>query len=116
MQRALFLSAAAIAALSLSACNKSAEQGDTGASASAANPGQTAPVNAAQDATAAAVGTVSASTMGSHDTGSFVSNATMGNMYEVEAGKMASTRAKSADLKSFGKMMVTDHTAMLNEM
>jgi putative membrane protein len=107
------LAAAAVAALSLAGCNKN--QTDA-AKDSAANPGQTAPVNAAQDAVGAAVGQTSAATMGSHDTGAFVSNASQSDMYEIEAGKMASTMAKSADVKAFGKMMVTDHTAMSNEM
>ena len=109
MTRGLMLAAAAVAALSLAGCNKKAED-------SAANPGQTAPVNAAQDAVGAAVGQTSAATLGSHDTGAFVSNASQSDMYEIEAGKMAATMAKNADVKAFGKMMVTAHTAMTNEM
>jgi putative membrane protein len=117
MQRALFLTAAAVAALSLAACNKSAEKAgeDASATAAAANPGQSEPVNAAQDAVGAAVGQTSAATLGSHTTGGFVTNAAIGNMYEIQAGQMASQRAKNADVKAFGKMMVTDHTAMTNE-
>lgn len=110
MTRGLLLTAAAFAALSLAACNKPKTD------ASAANPGQTAPVNAAQDATAAAVGTTSAATMGSHDTAAFVSNASQSDMYEIQAGQMASQKGTSPDVKAFGKMMVTDHTAMSNEM
>jgi putative membrane protein len=100
--------AAAAAALSLAACQKAKE--------SPANPGQSEPVNAVQDATGAAVGATSAATVGSHDTGAFVSNAGQSDMYEVQAGQMAQTRGKAADVKAFGKMMVTDHTAMMNEM
>jgi putative membrane protein len=100
--------AAAAAALSLAACQKAKD--------TTTDVGQSAPVNAAQDATAAAVGATSAATMGSHDTGAFVSNAAQSDMYEIQAGQMASTRAKSADVKAFGKMMVTEHTAMSNEM
>jgi len=117
MKRAIALTAAAVAALSLAACNKAENAADkAGDTAANMNPGQTAPVNAVQDAAAAPVGQMSAATMGSHDTGAFVSNAAMGNMYEIEAGKMAQQRAKSADVKAFGKMMVTDHTALMNEM
>ena len=117
MKRAFALTAAAVAALSLAACNKAENAADkAGDTAANMNPGQTQPVNAAQDAVGAAVGQVSASTMGSNATGPFVTNAAMGNMYEIEAGRMAQERAKSADVKSFGKMMVTDHTALTNEM
>ena len=109
MKRAYFTAAAAIAALSLTACQKAEDT-------SAAAGGQTPAVNAAQDAVGAAVGQTSAATLGSHDTGAFVSNASQSDMYEIEAGKMASTMAKNADVKAFGKMMVTEHTAMTNEM
>ena len=111
MHRAIFMTAAAAAALSLAACNKPADKTATDA-ATAANQ----PVNAAQDTVGAAVGQTSASTLGSHDTGAFVSNASQGDMYEIEAGKIAQARSKNADVKGFGKMMVTEHTAMTNEM
>lgn len=122
MRRVLLLTAAATAALSLAACQKKTEgnMAATGNAASstmsAATPGQSAPVNAAQDATAAAVGATSAATVGSHDTGAFVENASEGNMYEVQAARIAEQKAKSPDVKTFAKMMVTDHTAMLDEM
>lgn len=106
MRKALLMGAAAAAALSLAACNK---QERTDATAGAQ-------VNAAQDAAAGPVGQMSAATIGSNDTGSFVSNAGQSNMYEIEAGKIAQTRSKNADIKAFAKMMVTDHTALTNEM
>src|SRR5690606_10898555 len=56
MNRILYLGAAALSALSLAACNQQ--------EAKEASPGQTGPVNAAQDATSAAVGQTSASTLG----------------------------------------------------
>jgi putative membrane protein len=99
---------AATALLALGACNKQ--------EAADANPGQSEPVNAAQDATSAAVGQTSAATLGANTLGGYVSNAAMGDMYEIEAGKMAQERAKAADVKSFGQMLVTDHTAASNEM
>ena len=118
MRSALLLTAAA-AALSLAACNKSggtgntADTGNAGASAmSAANPGQSAPVNKAQDATAAAVGATSAATLGSHDTGAFVDSLVQGNSYEIQAAKIAEQKAKGADVKAFAKMMVADHTKL----
>jgi putative membrane protein len=76
----------------------------------------TAATSAAQDAVGAAVGQTSAATLGSHDTGAFVSNASQSDMYEIEAAKIAATRAKNADVKAFAKSMVIDHTAMMNQM
>lgn len=110
MKRAYLICAAAVSALALTACSRQ-EAAD-----SEANPGQSEPVNAAQDAVGAAVGQVSASTMGANSTEAFVANAAMSDMYEIEAGKMAQAKAQSADVKAFGKMMVADHTAMSNEM
>jgi putative membrane protein len=104
----LYMSVAVAAALSLAACNKPTE---TAAQKTAPDP-----VSAAQDATGAAVGQVAASTLGAQDTDAFVSNASQSDMYEIAAGNLAQTRAKSADVKAFGKMMVTHHTAMMNEM
>jgi putative membrane protein len=119
MNRAFLFCAAAAAALTLSACNKN-QAGNrtpatTEANATNATPGQAGPVNQAQDATGAAVGAMSASTMGSHDTGAFVSNLVQGNMYELDAAKIAEQKAKNADVKAFAKMMVTDHTKLGDE-
>jgi putative membrane protein len=104
----LYMSVAVAAALTLAGCNKPAE---TAGQKTAPDP-----VSTAQDATGAAVGQVAASTLGAQDTDAFVSNASQSDMYEIAAGNMAQTRSKSADVKAFGKMMVTHHTAMMNEM
>ena len=34
------------------------------------------------------------------------------NQVDIDAGKLAEKKAKSADVKAFGKMMVTDHTGV----
>jgi putative membrane protein len=115
MNRAIFMTAAAAAALSLAACNKPATPAATTTAPDAATAANQ-PVNAAQDTVGAAVGQTSAATLGSHDTGAFVSNASQSDMYEIQAGQIASTRAKNPAVKAFAKMMVTDHTAMTNEM
>jgi putative membrane protein len=127
MQRTLMLASAAIMALSLAACNKNANNTSaTGneavasgnaenASANSMNPGQSGPVNKAQDTVGAAVGATSAATLGSHDTGAFVDNLVQGNTYEIEAAKIAEQKAQSPDVKAFAKMMVRDHTALGNE-
>jgi putative membrane protein len=112
MNRAFLLTAAAAAALSLAACSKPAPPPAAPPAAETA----TDATNAAQDAVGAAGGQTSAATLGSHDTGAFVSNASQSDMYEIQAGNIAATRGKNADVKAFGKAMVTQHTAMSNEM
>ena len=108
MKHALFMSAAAVAALSLAACNKPAGSAADNASATASSAGST--VNKAEDATGAAVGATSAATMGSHDTAAFVSNASQSDMYEVQAAQIAEKRSKNPQIVAFAKMMVKDHT------
>src|SRR6201996_6729057 len=117
MKHALFLSAAAVAALSLAACNKPASTTTadaTDATKSAASDAASttgAAVNKAEDATGAAVGAASANTIGPHDTAAFVSNASQSDMYEIQAAQIAEKRSKNKDLVAFAKMMVKDHTA-----
>ena len=71
MKTRLTLLACGAAALTLAACNNQE------------NPGQSDPVNAAQDATSEAVGSVSAMTAGQTVDG-YVMNAAMGDMYEIQ--------------------------------
>lgn len=102
---------AAAAVLSLAACQKK------DATADAADPGTSnAAVNAAQDATSAAVGATSAATMGQVSTDAFVTNAAISDMYEIQAGQIAQQKGQAQGVKDFGKMMVTDHTALSNAM
>lgn len=44
------------------------------------------------------------------DAAAFVNQMTIANLAEVQLGKLASERASSADVKSFGQMMVKDHS------
>lgn len=104
MKKQIYLAAASIAALSLvAACGKKAGETDM-------NPGQSQPVNAVQDHTAAAVGVTSAETLGATTDG-FVTAAAISDMYELEAAKIALAKSKSPAVKKFAQMMVTDHTA-----
>ena len=41
---------------------------------------------------------------------------TLSDMYQIQAGKIAETKGQSQGVKDFGTMMVTDHTAMSNQM
>jgi putative membrane protein len=63
-----------------------------------------------------------ASAMGSHadtsmgDDQKFVMEASSGGLMEVALGKIAETNAASAQVKEFGRMMVTDHTKANTEL
>lgn len=46
----------------------------------------------------------------------FLTEAAMGGMAEVQMGKLASQKAQNPEVKKFGQMMVTDHTAANNEL
>lgn len=108
MARYTLLAAAALAALSLAACQKK------DAAPAPAEPGTSnAAVNAAQDATSTAVGAASA-VAGPVSTDAFVNNAVISDLYEIQAGQIAQAKGQSSQVKSFGKQMVTDHTALSN--
>ena len=47
---------------------------------------------------------------------SFMKEAAMGGMMEVDMGKMAQTKGKSAEVKKIGSTMVADHTKANNEL
>lgn len=109
MSKSILFAAAAMA-LTLSACQQ--KQATPTADAGTTNEA----VNAAQDATSAAVGAAASATVGQMTTESFVTNAAISDMYEIQAGKIAQAKGQSAGVKDFGKMMVTQHTAMTNTM
>ena len=46
----------------------------------------------------------------------FVQKAAEGGMFEVKMGQLAADKATSPDVKEFGQKMVTDHTALNDEM
>ena len=50
------------------------------------------------------------------DSMTFVNDLTIAGLAEVQLGKLAAERASSADVKSFGQMMVKDHTQAANEL
>ncbi|MFN7130034.1 MAG: DUF4142 domain-containing protein [Brevundimonas sp.] len=100
MKNILIAGAASLALLA--ACN----QGDDTAAQNASEA-----VNATQDATAGVVGQTSAATLGANTVDGFVTNMAVGNMYEIEAARIAETKASSADVKALASMILEDHTA-----
>lgn len=46
----------------------------------------------------------------------FIEKAAAGGLMEVQVGNLAQQKAQNADAKSFGSMLVTDHTAANNEL
>jgi putative membrane protein len=50
------------------------------------------------------------------DSKAFVNDLTIAGLAEVQLGKLAAERGSSADVKSFGQMMVKDHTQAANEL
>jgi len=96
--------AVALSVLALAACHKTGSN----ANQDVTHPGDSAPVNTAQDVAAGPVGLASAATATTAP--DFVKAAAMGDMYEIDAGKIAVARAKRADVKAFGQMMIDMHT------
>jgi putative membrane protein len=117
---------AATATLTLAGCNSNQPAGtgdsagnnsdsvDAGGAGDAGNVqaptlGQSKPVNAAEDAASAAVGLGAAVLANNAET--YVPNAAISDMYEIESSKLAEQKATSPAIKAFAKQMIADHTA-----
>jgi putative membrane protein len=93
----------------LAACNNSTTTTTTAETTVSPAPGDNSEaVSAIQDATAGAVGAASAQL--TTTTEGFVQAAAMSDMYEIEAGKIAASRASGAAIKQFANDMVSAHT------
>jgi putative membrane protein len=64
----------------------------------------------------AAIATVLLVACGAPSTTDFVQKAAMSDMYEVEAGKIASQKGQTAPVKGFGEMMVDAHSKTTEEL
>jgi len=113
----LFGTAAMAGLMVLAACNQ-----ETASNTPPAQTAQNEPapgtkndtVSAVKDAVAGAVGTISAELTTS--TKGFVDEAALTDMYEVQAGQLATMRAKAMDVKNFGQKMADDHTKSTSEL
>lgn len=98
-----YLAIASAASLALlTACNQGGDSAGQNASEA---------VNATQDAASGVVGQTSAATMGANTVGGFVTGLATGNMYELEAAKVAAAKSTNADVKALAAMITKDHTA-----
>lgn len=98
MTRHLLIAGAAVAAISLAACGQKTE------TEGAATPAEQA---ATPDANPAATVITPSNEAAAPD---FVAKAAASDMFEVEAAKLAATRAKSPEVKKFAADMVAAHT------
>ncbi|MEI9964923.1 MAG: DUF4142 domain-containing protein [Caulobacteraceae bacterium] len=106
MKRLLLAATAIAAAATMGACHKTGSN----AGKDVSNPGQSAPVNAAQDVAAGVSGMVTSAVASPTTAADYVTQAAIADMYEVQAGKIAEKRGKSAEVRALGRMMVKDHT------
>jgi putative membrane protein len=89
-------------AAGLAACKKEAPATDTTAMAQ-------------PDTTAAAAATTTTPTASKWTSPSTIGFARAANDGEIKVAKLAETKATNAEVKSYAKMLVTDHTKMLND-
>jgi putative membrane protein len=73
-------------------------------------------VDKARDMISGVVGMASASTAGSHDSEAFVTNAAIGDLYEIQAGRLALLRSRSDGVREFAQMMIEHHTSSMHQM
>jgi putative membrane protein len=109
------LAALSASLLLLGACNKS-QSGAPPPTDAANNSMATSspPVATAEDAAAAGVGNLSAATTTTAQ--GFVTAAATSDMYEIQAGKLAETKAADPAVKKFAARMVHDHTATTHQL
>ena len=115
MKRTLALTAAALAALTLAACNQQGGEDEVAEASAESGVGSNPASNMAQDAAGAAVGAASAATLG-RTTAGYVSNAAEADMYEIQAAEIAMEKSKNAEIKKLATMIKTDHTKAAAEM
>lgn len=74
--------------------------------------GQSAPVNAIQDAASIVVGSISGGVAGlTGDPETYARNAHLANVYQIEAGRLAVERGGSEEIRELGEMIVSEHEA-----
>ncbi len=115
MHYKFLIGTAAVLSLALAACNENTVAERDGTKVVATEPAPAAP---AVDPGARDAGGVASAPAGelTAETREYVQKAAMGDMYEVEASKLALARTKSADVKKFAQEMVSAHTKSSDEL
>lgn len=99
--------AVAVAALAISAAPALAQSGQAGQSPS---PAQTAGTSGTTKTTHAKKSSSTKTKKSAMSDQSFVKEAAIGGLAEVQLGNLAKEKASSSDVKQFGDRMVTDHS------
>jgi putative membrane protein len=73
------------------------------------------PMAKAVDAVGGMMGTLKAG-LGSQSVNAFVTNASRGDVYEIEAARIALVRARSPEVRQLAERMLTDHTESSNKL
>ena len=113
MRYNLLIGTAAALSLVLAACNENTVADGDGRTDVATTEPAPAPTAPAVDPTAKDAGGVAGKTSTielTAETRDYVQKAAMGDLYEVEASKVALARSQSADVKEFAQQMVDAHT------
>lgn len=90
---------AAVPALALAACNGTAQNNST------------APATMMEDNAIYNVTPAMAPTPAAPTSQEYVRRAAIGDMFEIQASKLALDKSKSADIRNFAQQMIDDHTA-----
>jgi putative membrane protein len=106
--RHLVLLASIAGGLFLTGCGDTANIKTNKISSTAANAANVV-ANSAEKAANTVANAVSSATTASPE--AFMKDAAQGGMAEVKMGQLATKNAKDPEIKKFGQMMVTDHTA-----
>jgi putative membrane protein len=107
----VFLATTFIAALMFQACNSGSKTNST----SGASTNDTAKMDTASNTSTMATDT-SAMNPASTNSNTFMEQAAVGGLMEVEAGKLAQAQSKSVGVKEFAALMVKDHSKANEEL
>lgn len=111
MKKTIIYSFAVCTVISVISCQgNSSNNGTNTDSTGAINAAPDNTMNSSADSTRMAQGNVDENTY------SFMNEAAMGGMAEVEMGKLAQEKAVNPRVKAFGEMMVKDHSAANNDL
>lgn len=113
MKKKLLSFAICFSAALIWSCNNSGESTTSNDSTATTGSGDTAGNMATQPSTTTS--TVSSAPLSKEDS-SFVMEAAVGGLMEVQAGQLAQQNAQSQRVKDFGGMMVTDHSKANDEL